>query len=77
MCRTCPIHFNNKIVVCVGKERRINCGAAPDVTIITLAQLGAAGLLFSEAFPSKITICRYFQHSHFIPIVGVGKRGEY
>ena len=24
-----------------------------------------------------ITICRYFQHAHFIPIVGVGKRGEY
>ena len=22
-------------------------------------------------------ICRYFQHAHFIPIVGVGKRGEY
>ena len=21
--------------------------------------------------------CRYFQHAHFIPIVGVGKRGEY
>ena len=20
---------------------------------------------------------RYFQHAHFIPIVGVGKRGEY
>ena len=23
------------------------------------------------------TIRRYFQHAHFIPIVGVGKRGEY
>ena len=22
-------------------------------------------------------IRRYFQHAHFIPIVGVGKRGEY
>ena len=21
--------------------------------------------------------CRYFQHTHFITIVGVGKRGEY
>ena len=21
--------------------------------------------------------CRYFQHAHFMPIVGVGKRGEY
>ena len=23
------------------------------------------------------TVRRYFQHAHFIPIVGVGKRGEY
>ena len=22
-------------------------------------------------------VVRYFQHAHFIPIVGVGKRGEY
>ena len=28
---------------------------------------------------SDISLCyrRYFQHAHFIPIVGVGKRGEY
>ena len=25
----------------------------------------------------KNTYRRYFQHAHFIPIVGVGKRGEY
>ena len=25
----------------------------------------------------NIDIRRYFQHAHFIPIVGVGKRGEY
>ena len=24
-----------------------------------------------------VLIRRYFQHAHFIPIVGVGKRGEY
>ena len=23
------------------------------------------------------SICRYFQHAHFIPTVGVGKRGVY
>ena len=26
---------------------------------------------------SYSTTARYFQHAHFIPIVGVGKRGEY
>ena len=26
---------------------------------------------------TSFTIRRYFQHAHFIPIVGVGKRGEY
>ena len=26
--------------------------------------------------PARVTR-RYFQHAHFIPIVGVGKRGEY
>ena len=25
----------------------------------------------------NVEICRYFQHAHFIPIVGVGKRGAY
>ena len=28
----------------------------------------------------RLNMCtyrRYFQHAHFIPIVGVGKRGEY
>ena len=25
----------------------------------------------------KPTVILYFQHAHFIPIVGVGKRGEY
>ena len=24
-----------------------------------------------------LRVRRYFQHAHFIPIVGVGKRGEY
>ena len=24
-----------------------------------------------------VLVRRYFQHAHFIPIVGVGKRGEY
>ena len=24
-----------------------------------------------------VVLSRYFQHAHFIPIVGVGKRGEY
>ena len=34
------------------------------------------GVIFS---PKSVTprIRRYFQHDHFIPIVGVGKRGEY
>ena len=27
--------------------------------------------------PIKIQYRRYFQHAHFLPIVGVGKRGEY
>ena len=27
--------------------------------------------------PDIYTNRRYFQHAHFIPIVGVGKRGEY
>ena len=27
--------------------------------------------------PLQTLIRRYFQHAHFIPIVGVGKRGEY
>ena len=27
--------------------------------------------------PIQRVACRYFQHAHFIPIVGVGKRGEY
>ena len=26
---------------------------------------------------SQVTLRRYFQPAHFIPIVGVGKRGEY
>ena len=34
-----------------------------------------------ERLPHSIVkptlICRYFQHAHFIPIVGVGKRGRY
>ena len=28
-------------------------------------------------FPNPDYYRRYFQHAHFIPIVGVGKRGEY
>ena len=27
--------------------------------------------------PTVILYRRYFQHAHFIPIVGAGKRGEY
>ena len=30
-----------------------------------------------ECLLSSIHHRRYFQHAHFIPIVGVGKRGEY
>ena len=38
-------------------------------------------LILTQIMP-KIGCCttvygRYFQHAHFIPIVGVGKRGEY
>ena len=28
-------------------------------------------------FLCSLVGARYFQHAHFIPIVGVGKRGEY
>ena len=35
-------------------------------------------LLYVMTIPTYIhTYRRYFQHAHFIPIVGVGKRGEY
>ena len=35
-------------------------------------------LLFSEVVILLVLIgLRYFQHAHFIPIVGVGKRGAY
>ena len=32
---------------------------------------------FSSHFHPSYFLRRYFQHAHFIPIVGVGKRGEY
>ena len=31
----------------------------------------------ARALSESALQCRYFQHAHFIPIVGVGKRGEY
>ena len=30
-----------------------------------------------RCFSPALYVRRYFQHAHFIPIVGVGKRGEY
>ena len=30
-----------------------------------------------QPYPVDLYYRRYFQHAHFIPIVGVGKRGEY
>ena len=34
--------------------------------------------IFEELEPIPVEPpSRYFQHAHFIPIVGVGKRGEY
>ena len=34
-------------------------------------------VLVSILNPNRVYYRRYFQHAHFIPIVGVGKRGEY
>ena len=34
-------------------------------------------LVFKTGYNTTQCIRRYFQHAHFIPIVGVGKRGEY
>ena len=33
--------------------------------------------VFLQPLLSIVQYRRYFQHAHFIPIVGVGKRGEY
>ena len=30
-----------------------------------------------NTYIDTFTFCRYFQHTHFIPIVEVGKKGEY
>ena len=32
---------------------------------------------YNGGFLPDIILTAYFQHAHFIPIVGVGKRGEY
>ena len=32
---------------------------------------------YNGGFLPDIILRRYFQHAHVIPIVGVGKRGEY
>ena len=36
-------------------------------------------ILDGVSYSTFMHLCRviYFQHAHFIPIVGVGKRGEY
>ena len=40
---------------------------------------GLQNLRLESLKPPQTTICRsrYFQHAHFIPIVGVGDRAEY
>ena len=45
-----------------GPQQTVECSAAAVVSIKLL---------------STWVHCRYFQHAHFIPIVGVGKRGEF
>ena len=36
-----------------------------------------SGVLCIHAYRYILLYTRYFQHAHSIPIVGVGKRGEY
>ena len=47
-------------------------------TLGGLSAVNVIGTQLRDPINSKLTRSRrYFQHAHFIPIVGVGKRGEY
>ena len=70
----------------VGCRRRDYFSARGELTPVQLrlqvnphrsVEVGGDGDEVGNVLICKGHIRRYFQHAHFIPIVGVGKRGEY
>ena len=68
-------YSRHKHTTTVLQDSFVNAVVLEEVTYMTGVVLVVGREYTSKECVVVDGICRYFQHAHFIPIVGVGKRG--